>query len=57
MSYEAISSGLHLKPVKVEWDWKNLADVKESLTSVWSIFEWLPIKRLSYKDGTSTTYQ
>ncbi|KAF8493850.1 hypothetical protein JB92DRAFT_3084909 [Gautieria morchelliformis] len=57
MSYEAISNGLQMRPTKVDWDWKNLGEVKESLTPVWHIFEWLPIKRLSYKDSSSTTYR
>ncbi|KAF8507498.1 hypothetical protein JB92DRAFT_3121813 [Gautieria morchelliformis] len=57
MSYEAISNGLQMRPTKVDWDWKNLGEVKESLTAVWRIFEWLPIKRLSYKDSSSTTYR
>ncbi|KAF8523846.1 hypothetical protein JB92DRAFT_2883113, partial [Gautieria morchelliformis] len=57
MSYEAISNGLQMRPTKVDWDWKNLGEVKESLTLVWQIFEWLPIKRLSYKDSSSTTYR
>ncbi|KAF8507499.1 hypothetical protein JB92DRAFT_3084052 [Gautieria morchelliformis] len=57
MSSEAISSGLQMRPTKVDWDWKNLGEVKESLTPVWRIFEWFPIKRLSYKDSSSTTYR
>ncbi|KAF8463189.1 hypothetical protein JB92DRAFT_2838920 [Gautieria morchelliformis] len=57
MSYEAISHGLQMRPTKVDWDWKNLGEVKESLTPVWHIFEWLPFKRLSYKDLSSTTYR
>jgi hypothetical protein len=54
---EAINSGALLKPKKVEWDWQNLDVVKESLTGVWSLFEWMPFKRLSYEDSTSTTYR
>jgi hypothetical protein len=57
MSYEAISSGLQMRPTKVDWDWQNLGNVKESLTPVWRIFEWIPFKRLSYKDSSSTTYR
>ncbi|KAF8489057.1 hypothetical protein JB92DRAFT_3148147 [Gautieria morchelliformis] len=56
MSYEAIFNVLQMRPTKFDWDWKNLR-VKESLTPVWRIFEWLPIKRLSYKDSSSTTYR
>ncbi|KAF8531964.1 hypothetical protein JB92DRAFT_2578540, partial [Gautieria morchelliformis] len=57
MSYEAISSGLLMRPTKVDWDWKNLGEVRESLTPVWRIFEWLPFKRLSHQDSSSTTYR
>ncbi|KAF8483193.1 hypothetical protein JB92DRAFT_3032396 [Gautieria morchelliformis] len=57
MSYEAMSNGLQMRPTKVDWDWKNLWEVKESLTPVWGIFDWLPFKRLSYKDLSSTTYR
>jgi hypothetical protein len=57
MSYEAISSGLQMQTTKVDWDWNNLGEVKESLTWVWHIFEWLPIPRLSYEDALSTTWR
>ncbi|OBZ68925.1 hypothetical protein A0H81_11001 [Grifola frondosa] len=50
MFYEAISMGLKLEPAYVEWEWDDLGDVKESLTSIWKFMEYLPIKRLSY-DG------
>ena len=57
MKYEATSSGLDLKPGKVEWDWQRLDDVQESLTGSWRILERLPFKRLTYKGGSSTTYR
>ncbi|PVF95702.1 hypothetical protein CPB86DRAFT_710764 [Serendipita vermifera] len=57
MMSEAIGSGALLRPKKVEWDWQNLDVVKESLTGIWYPFEWIPFKRLSYEDSTSTTYQ
>ncbi|KAF8588043.1 hypothetical protein K439DRAFT_1336270 [Ramaria rubella] len=57
MKYEAASNGLDLKQGKVEWDWQKLDDVQESLTGPWRVLEWLPFKRLSYKDRTSTTYR
>ncbi|KAF8960786.1 hypothetical protein BDZ97DRAFT_1831829 [Flammula alnicola] len=52
MSFEAVSSGMRLQPSEVEWPWDKLDEVKESLTSVWWVLEWIPffIKRLSYKD-------
>ncbi|CAG8703027.1 2076_t:CDS:2, partial [Acaulospora colombiana] len=56
MMSEAIGSGALLKPKKVEWDWQNLDVVQESLTGIWSLFEWIPFKRLSYQDSSSTTY-
>ncbi|KIM36837.1 hypothetical protein M413DRAFT_285325 [Hebeloma cylindrosporum] len=57
MSFEAVSCGLRLRPTKVEWNLEHLHDVKESLTGVWKIFEWMPFKRLSYKDESSTNYR
>jgi hypothetical protein len=56
MSFEAVSCGLRLHPTKVEWNLEHLQDVKESLTGVWHIFEWMPFKRLSYDDESSTVY-
>ena len=50
MSYEAISAGLLTKPSNVEWKWKDLGVVNESLTGVWKLFEYLPFNRLTYKD-------
>jgi len=57
MSFEAVSCGLRLRPTKVEWNLDHLQDVKESLTGVWRIFEWMPFKRLSYQDESSTIYR
>ncbi|KAF8531973.1 hypothetical protein JB92DRAFT_2845839 [Gautieria morchelliformis] len=57
MSYEAISRGLLMRPTKVDWDSNTLGKVKESLSPVWRIFEWLPSKRRSYKNSSSTTYR
>jgi len=56
MSFEAVSCGLRLRPTKVEWNLDHLQDVKESLTGVWHMFEWMPFKRLSYQDESSTIY-
>ena len=56
MSYEAISAGLKLNPTNVEWKWDELGQVHESLTFVWKLFEYLPFKRLSYKDAESHTW-
>ena len=57
MSFEAVSCGLHLRPTRVEWRWDHLQDMKESLTGVWHIFEWIPVKTLSYQDESSTVYR
>ena len=56
MSFEAVSCGLRLRPTKVEWNLDHLQDVKESLTGVWRMFEWMPFKWLSYEDESSTVY-
>jgi hypothetical protein len=56
MSFEVVSCGLRLCPMKVEWNLDHLQDVKESLTGVWQMFEWMPFKRLSYQDESSTIY-
>jgi hypothetical protein len=57
MSFEAVSCGLRLRPTKVEWNLDHLQDVKESLTGVWHMFEWMPFKRLSYQNESSTIYR
>lgn len=57
MSYEAISAGLLKKPSNVEWKWEQCGDVHESLTSVWKLFEYLPFKRLSYRNIDSMTFR
>ncbi|TDL30078.1 hypothetical protein BD410DRAFT_850420 [Rickenella mellea] len=57
MTYEAASIGLRLEATQVGWKWDDIGEVRESLTSVWRIFEWIPFKRLTYKDETSTTYR
>ncbi|KAF8575301.1 hypothetical protein K439DRAFT_1623713 [Ramaria rubella] len=57
MSYEAISAGLLMKLSNPEWKWDRLGDVNESLTGVWNLFEFMPLKRLSYENSTSTTFR
>ena len=57
MSYEAISAGLLMKPLNVEWTWNVFGNVNESLKGVWRLFEYLPFKRLSYRDPDSTTFR
>jgi hypothetical protein len=57
MSYEAISAGLLKEPSNVEWKWKQLGDVHESLTGVWKLFEYMPLNRLSYRDPEGMTWR
>ncbi|KAG8772758.1 hypothetical protein FRC15_002527, partial [Serendipita sp. 397] len=55
MSLEAISCGLQLELNKYDWNWNDLDDVQKSLTGVWRSFEYLPIKRFTYKKEGGTT--
>lgn len=57
MSFEAVSCGLRLRPTRVEWRWDRLHEMKESLTGVWHVLEWIPFKTLSYRDESSTVYR
>ena len=56
MLYEAMDQGLRVKPFKgAEW---RPAEHHPSMTWVWRILEWLPIKRLAYdnEDGERCTW-
>ncbi|KAF8499326.1 hypothetical protein BU17DRAFT_59212 [Hysterangium stoloniferum] len=53
MSCEAAWAGLRLLRSDVAWKWDQLGPMNESLTSVWKLLEYLPIKRLSYESGDS----
>lgn len=61
MENGATIAGLKLKsrPSGGEWKWEDLETVMpiESLTSAWRILEYLPIKRLSFKEDGSMTRQ
>ncbi|KAF8520139.1 hypothetical protein BU17DRAFT_47166, partial [Hysterangium stoloniferum] len=57
MSYEAAWAGLRLMRSDVAWKWDELGSLHESLTSVWKLLEYLPIKRLSYESGDSVTWR
>ncbi|EGN94934.1 hypothetical protein SERLA73DRAFT_95550, partial [Serpula lacrymans var. lacrymans S7.3] len=59
MSYEVMSAGLNLKlhASVVEWDWEQLGTVHESLKGTWHILEWLPVKRLTYKNDHGHTWR
>ncbi|KAF8511901.1 hypothetical protein BU17DRAFT_96812 [Hysterangium stoloniferum] len=57
MSYEAAWAGLRLMYSDVAWKWDELGPINESLTSVWKLLEYLPIKRLSYESGDSVTWR
>lgn len=55
MLYEAINAGLHSKPFQTA-KWAD-AEHTPSMTGIWKVFEYIPIKRLSYKrthDGGHT---
>ncbi|KAK7025539.1 hypothetical protein VNI00_015892 [Paramarasmius palmivorus] len=54
MTREAAATGLLLTPSSTKWS-KTTKDVHESMNALWRILEILPIKRLSYKNGTHTT--
>jgi hypothetical protein len=56
MSYEASLAGLLTELSNAEWKHEHLGDVNESLTGIWKVFEYLPLKHLSYKDSSSTTH-
>jgi hypothetical protein len=55
MSYETISAGLRLNASNVDWKWDQLDQVNESLTFIWRLLEYLPVKRLTYRDADSHT--
>ncbi|EJD54177.1 WD40 repeat-like protein [Auricularia subglabra TFB-10046 SS5] len=46
MSFEAVLSGLRIEPGPREWE---PIQVSDSMTSFWKIFEYLPIRRLTYE--------
>jgi hypothetical protein len=57
MANEAMMAGLSLMPSKVEWDWDELEEAvpSPSLTWIWQLLEYLPLKRLTHKGPTGTT--
>ncbi|OBZ68929.1 hypothetical protein A0H81_11005 [Grifola frondosa] len=57
MSYEATSMRLKLNGSDMEWRWCELGDIRESLTGLWKLLEYLPIRRLTYNDNHSITYR
>ncbi|KAF7973793.1 hypothetical protein HWV62_14282 [Athelia sp. TMB] len=57
MCYEAISCGLRMSLHRAIWKWEDLGHLHESLTGVWRLFEYLPFKRLTYKDQSAMTYR
>ena len=54
MTYEAMNSGLQMKPFTEKWEEPKL---NESLTGFWTFFEFIPFRRLSYKTEESTTFR
>ncbi|KIJ35237.1 hypothetical protein M422DRAFT_141734, partial [Sphaerobolus stellatus SS14] len=57
MSFEAVICGLKLNPSTVAWKMESLSEVKESLTGIWVLFEWIPWKRFSYNEAKGTTHR
>ncbi|KIJ36141.1 hypothetical protein M422DRAFT_121683, partial [Sphaerobolus stellatus SS14] len=57
MSFEAVICGLKLNPSTVAWKMESLNEVKESLTGIWVLFEWIPWKRFSYNEAKGTTHR
>ncbi|KAF7972140.1 hypothetical protein HWV62_18876 [Athelia sp. TMB] len=57
MCYEAMSCGLKMTLHSVIWKWEELGALHESLTGVWKVFEYIPFKRLTYKNASPTTYR
>jgi hypothetical protein len=55
MAYESVSHGLQI-PLSGEIAWsREKLHLKESLTHRWKLLEYLPIKRLTYRDRDTTT--
>ncbi|EJD39377.1 WD40 repeat-like protein [Auricularia subglabra TFB-10046 SS5] len=52
MSFEADLAELRLVPAPSNWVHPTTTN---SMTSIWSLVEWLPIKRLTYSDAYETT--
>ena len=54
ITYEAIHHGLKMKPYDGSW---STVELKESLTGIWKVFEYFPLRRLAYTDEESMTHQ
>jgi hypothetical protein len=54
MSYEAISSGLLMRPFSKQWEEPKR---NESLTGFWKVLEYIPFGRLTYASEEATTYK
>lgn len=60
MTSEAAFAGLFLNNRPLAWKWDELKTshgVRESLTGVWKLFEYLPFKQLSYNDDAEQTFR
>jgi hypothetical protein len=55
MSYEAVSVGLRVNTTNVEWKLDELGRVEKSLTGLWWLLEYIPLKFLAYRDADTTT--
>ncbi|KAF9543673.1 WD40 repeat-like protein [Agrocybe pediades] len=60
MVHEAGALGLRMKPFTRELSSEEHIEVKESLTGLWTVLEWLPFRRLTFdrvSAGGSETYR
>ncbi|THH17761.1 hypothetical protein EW146_g3118 [Bondarzewia mesenterica] len=57
MSQEAKLAGIEMELSSFKWDWKKLGDVNESLSGVWWLLEYAPIKQLTFKDADAARYR
>ncbi|KAJ2920109.1 hypothetical protein MD484_g249, partial [Candolleomyces efflorescens] len=58
MVLEAVALGLRAEPFKQELTSEQQIEFQESLTGIWPILEWLPLRRLTFsreRDGKKTT--
>jgi hypothetical protein len=54
MTYEAIGSGIRMKPFEQAWEEPVF---NESMTSVWKALELVPLRQLSYADEDSMAFR
>lgn len=57
MKDEALSEGLKVRRKHVDWRWDQLSEVQESMKFPWNLFEYVPLRRLSYMDEKDLTWR